>query len=257
MAKRYVRPTVQGTKTEKLTHAQNLTYATADTAVIKVDTTVGPDSEPNASTGRFSVRIESKKTYNNGLFIFDVKHTPYGCATWPALWLVDPANWPAHGEIDIMEATNLADEGNLMTLHTSKDCSMGVKRKMTGSAEHKSCDKDANDNAGCGVAGDKSSFGTEFNANGGGVMAVEWRDAGIRMWQFARDSIPADITSQKPTPDAWGMAAADFPSTDCNIGSHFKNNSIIANIDLCGDLAGATYKDTNCEYPTLQRHTIP
>ena len=30
---------------------------------------------------------------------------------------------------------------------------------------------------------------------------------------------------------------ADFPSTDCNIGSHFRNQSIVANIDLCGQFA--------------------
>jgi hypothetical protein len=70
-------------------HPQNLTYATESTAVVKVDTTVGPDSEPNASTGRFSVRLESKAQYGPGLFLFDVKHTPYGCGTWPALWLTE------------------------------------------------------------------------------------------------------------------------------------------------------------------------
>jgi len=55
----------------------NLTYATAVSAVLKVDT-----SETNAITGRKSVRITSKNQYNGGLFIFDVAHTPYGCGTW-------------------------------------------------------------------------------------------------------------------------------------------------------------------------------
>lgn len=70
----------------------NLTYASADSAVLKVDTT-----ETNASTGRYSVRITSKKQYNSGLFVFDILNTPYGCSTWPALWLTDPANWPENG----------------------------------------------------------------------------------------------------------------------------------------------------------------
>lgn len=74
----------------KLTPAsQNLTYATDTAAVLRVDTSVGPDSVPNASTGRFSVRIQSKKQYNNGLFLFDVSHAPYGCGTWPAVWLTE------------------------------------------------------------------------------------------------------------------------------------------------------------------------
>ena len=55
----------------------NLTYASSTSAVMRVDTSV-----TDASTGRFSVRITSKNTYNNGLFIFDVLHTPYGCGTW-------------------------------------------------------------------------------------------------------------------------------------------------------------------------------
>ena len=226
---------------------QNLTSVTSDLAVLKVDTTVGPDSVPNASTGRFSVRVESKKTYNNGLFIFDVRHTPYGCGTWPALWLTDPSNWPEHGEIDIMEAVDQANSGNEMTLHTTSDCSMSVKRKETGSVLQKDCNHASNDNAGCGVQSSKSSFGATLNSDGGSIMAVEWRSAGIRMWQFARGSIPSDITSQKPTPDTWGTATADFPSTDCNIGSHFKNQSIIINIDLCGDLVNAKYATSGCK----------
>lgn len=40
-----------------------------------------------------------------------------------------------------------------------------------------------------------------------------------------------------PDPSTWGTALADFPSTECNITSHFRNQSIVANIDLCGDLA--------------------
>ncbi|KAJ3474865.1 hypothetical protein NLG97_g9660 [Lecanicillium saksenae] len=226
--------------------AFNLTYATKDSAVLRVDDVSGPGSERDASTGRLSVRVESKKTYDKGLFIFDVKHTPYGCATWPALWLVDSANWPQHGEIDVLESINEGDDGNMMTLHTSSDCTMSGKRKMTGKALQDSCDSKVNHNAGCGVEGGKGSFGKAFNDKQGGVMAVEWRDDGIRMWQFARDGIPADISGKKPTPDAWGTAAADFPNTHCSIGSKFSNNSIVANIDLCGELVEASWKKSGC-----------
>lgn len=71
------------------------------------------------------------------------------------------------------------------------------------------------------------------------IYALELRDAGIRAWFFPRASIPADIANPTSTPDpsTWGTALADFPSTECNIASHFQNQSIIANIDLCGELA--------------------
>ncbi|KAF7539837.1 hypothetical protein G7Z17_g12340 [Cylindrodendrum hubeiense] len=224
----------------------NLTYASNDSAVLRVDTSVGPGDSPDASTGRFSVRVESKNTYENGLFVFDVKHTPYGCGTWPALWLTDRSNWPDNGEIDVMEATNNATDGNQMTLHTTDQCSMNVRRKETGSALKKNCNWEKNDNEGCGVSAEEDSYGTAFNSDGGGVMAMEWRDAGIRMWQFGRGSIPSDITNKTPDPSTWGTALADFPSTDCDIGSHFKNNSIIVNIDLCGDLVNAVWDDSGC-----------
>ncbi|KAI3396348.1 hypothetical protein diail_12238 [Diaporthe ilicicola] len=226
----------------------NLTYASSSSAVLRVDTSVGPSSSPDASTGRFSVRATSKRQYGStgGLFLFDVKHTPYGCGTWPALWLADPSKWPDNGEMDVMEATNLADDGNAMTLHTSSGCSMDHRRKMTGTSTHASCVSSGTSNEGCGVDGDKATYGVDFNSGGGGIMALEWRSAGIRMWQFARDSIPSDVTGGSPDPSTWGTALADFPDTGCNIGNHFKNQSIILNIDLCGDLAGDLYSGTSC-----------
>ena len=73
---------------------------------------------------------------------------------------------------------------------------------------------------------------------------MEWRTDGIRTWFFPRSQIPSDVptstsNSTVPDPSTWGEALADFPNTNCDIDSHFKNQSIVANIDLCGSLAGA------------------
>lgn len=145
----------------------NLTYASATTAILQVDT-----SDKNATTGRRSVRITSKKQYNSGLFVFDVVRSPYGCSTWPSLWLTDPANWPFNGEIDVMEGVNQASNGNQVTLHTTKDCKMNHKRKELASVLTTDCYNGTDSNAGCGVRGVADTFGEGFNANGGGVCEI-------------------------------------------------------------------------------------
>jgi hypothetical protein len=219
--------------------ALNLTYATRQSAIIRVDT-----SDTDASTGRISVRLESKTTYNSGLFVFDILHTPVGCATWPALWLTDPYNWPEHGEIDVMESVNLATTGNQVTLHTGAGCKMDVKRKHTGKALQDDCHNITNANAGCGVQGPVTSSGTLFNEHGG-VYVLEWRSQGIRVWFFPRSTLPPDlafITSEHTLPappnlNSWPLPIADFPNTHCDPG-HFGNMSIIINTDI-GGMAGS------------------
>lgn len=84
-------------------------------------------------------------------------------------------------------------------------------------------------------------------------MALELRDEGIRMWQFARPDVPRDLTitadaADVPDPASWGRAAADFPSTDCDVGAHFRNQSIIINITLCGKLTEAVWGSSGCEF---------
>jgi hypothetical protein len=126
--------------------AQNLTHISdEDTAILRVDT-----SDKNATTGRRSVRILSKKTYTAGLFIFDIIHSPHGCATWPALWLSDLDTWPAGGEIDVMESVNVGDTGNQMTLHTTGGCKIGRhrSRKQTGEVMSNDCYNGTNYNQG-------------------------------------------------------------------------------------------------------------
>lgn len=100
---------------------------------------------------------------------------PYGCATWPNLWLTDPDNWPENGEIDVMESNNKGADGNAMILHTSKNCKMIAKRKETETAQYINCLATANDNAGCNMEGKKATYGEPSNSNGGGVSLRSFR----------------------------------------------------------------------------------
>ena len=49
--------------------------------------------------GRPSVRLESRLTFTEGLFVIDLTHIPIGCGTWPAFWTVGLGDWPVDGEI--------------------------------------------------------------------------------------------------------------------------------------------------------------
>ena len=166
------------------------------------------------------------------------------------------SNWPNHGEIDVLESLNTAAH-NTMSLHTSAGCSMAVKRLMGGSGGSSDCDAAAGANQGCDVtaAGDATA-GAGFNGAGGGLLALEWRAEGIRVWQWGRGAgaAPADVTTagSVPDPSSWGQPMADFPSTECDISSHFRNASITANIDLCGAaMEGGVYEGSGCEFFAL------
>jgi hypothetical protein len=151
-----------------------------------------------------------------------------------------------------MESVNMGEEGNHVTLHTTKGCKIGPKRRrrQTGKAETYDCYNATNGNVGCGVLGPPSSYGSAFNAGGGGIYALEIRDEGIRAWLFPRSAIPNDIFFGKPDPSTWPTPLADFPNLECDIKRHFKNLRIVVNIALCGDWAGQQSvfgSDRRCE----------
>ena len=100
------------------------------------------------------------------------------------------------------------------------------------------------------------------------MYATELRSEGIRTWFFPRSNTPPDVSaaltldgnaaaSAKPDPSTWPEAMADFPSTECDIGQHFRNQSIIVNIDLCGQWAGKPKQYTTTDQcPGDCRHFV-
>jgi len=207
---------------------------------------------------RKSVRIQSKKSYNQGLFVLDLAAMPHGPSVWPAFWMVGP-NWPAGGEIDILEGVH-DQKSNQMTLHTSPGCTLDdsnfsrdaaktspprdmktISSVFTGTVLSTNCDAAATGNSGCGILDpEPKSYGAPFNQNKGGVIATLWDDSGVRIYRFTRDSVPADITSQAPNPGSWPAPQAFWSSSKCG-GQFFKDLSIVFDTTLCGDWAGATF----------------
>jgi hypothetical protein len=201
---------------------------------------------PAKVRGRQSVRINTQKTFNSGLFIIDLEHMPTGCGTWPAFWLVGP-NWPNMGEIDIIEGVNVDTQVHT-TLHTNNGCTMAHENPAIFSGTWAqsthgpatNCYVNApgqSGNQGCSIQGNANSYGAPFNSGGGGVFATEWNSTLIRMYFFPRNRIPSDIKS--PDPNTWGKPYAWFElgSPDCP-ANHFQDETIVINLTFCGDWAG-------------------
>ncbi|KAH8593234.1 concanavalin A-like lectin/glucanase domain-containing protein [Bisporella sp. PMI_857] len=192
-----------------------------------------------SNPGRESVRVSSDKTYNRGLFIADIAHMPSSeCGVWPAFWLLGTGStWPAAGEIDVIEGVNDYDT-NSATMHTSATCNLVNQPDSNGIQENTNCNDDQGRN-GCSVkTTDTTSYGTGFNAVGGGVYAMEWTSAFIKVFFFPRSSIPTDITSGNPDPSTWKNPQAHFAGSGCDIDEHFKDHQMIFDTTFCGDWAG-------------------
>lgn len=216
----------------------NLTYASGNTLILRADHTTKLSA---SGPGRNSVRIQSNKAYTTHVAVFDIRHMPQGCGTWPAAWETDGSNWPNGGEVDIVEGVN-DQSPNTISLHTGANCNMPASRAMTGTASVNNCDVNTDGNSGCGVhAPTAQSYGPSFNAGGGGFYAMERTNSFIKVWFFPRNSnIPSDMKSGASSinTDNWGTPTALFPNNQCDIGSHFDANNIIINLTFCGDWAG-------------------
>ncbi|KAJ8693745.1 hypothetical protein PTI98_008714 [Pleurotus ostreatus] len=227
--------------------SKNLTFASGDTFILRADSTTRLSA---SGPGRDSVRIRSNKVYTTHVAVFNMRHMPQGCGTWPAVWETNEGNWPNGGEIDILEGVN--DQApNAVTLHTSAGCTMPASRAQTGTAGQNDCNVAVNGNTGCGVRqNDAASYGPSFNSNGGGWFTVERTNSFIKVWFWGRNAgnVPSDVRNgaSSVNTDAWGTPAAFFPNTQCDIASHFNQHNIIINLTFCGDWAGSVYAQSGC-----------
>ncbi|KAH8798684.1 endo-1,3(4)-beta-glucanase-like protein [Flagelloscypha sp. PMI_526] len=231
---------------EHAAKALNLTFAHEDTFILRAE------DKSVWTTGRPSVRLMSKKQFTEHVAIFDVRHMPQGCGTWPAIWETAEDGWPEKGELDILGVNDVSP--NAATLHTTPGCTMPADRTMLGTAKQDDCNWQVNFNAGCGVAmTTNKSYGPDFNRNGGGWFAVHRTSSFIRVWFWPRHSsrVPHEVScatdQQRVNPDNWGTPQADFPSNPgCDLKSKFGPNNIIINLTLCGDWAGNTFNANGC-----------
>lgn len=103
------------------------------------------------------------------------------------------------------------------------------------------------------------TFGNAFNDNQGAVFATEWTSDFIKIWSFPRGSTPADVNSSSPDPTGWGEPSALFANNGTStIDQHFANMSIIFDLTLCGDWAGAVWNTSECSTlaPTCEEYVM-
>ncbi|THV04929.1 glycoside hydrolase family 16 protein [Dendrothele bispora CBS 962.96] len=203
---------------------------------------------------RSSVRISSQALYNTGLFVLDVNRAPWGCGVWPAWWTLGNGQWPYNGEIDIIEGVH-DNVHNQVAWHTGGGCYLTQNANFTGSItqlngeDNLFCksDDNFNDNSGCAITEwSRSSYGPDFDRQGGGVFAMKWDENGIAVWSFFRAAVPGDVYTGSPNPSNWGTPSANLSPEGCNITQYFANHSIIFDITFCGDWAGNSYATSEC-----------
>ncbi|KAJ3751028.1 glycoside hydrolase family 16 protein [Lentinula detonsa] len=232
----------------------------AGNAVMAVDTT------NNLTGNRKSVRITTNSQYSQGIWILDALHMPTGCGTWPAFWTNGP-NWPAGGEIDIVEGVN-DYTNNQATIHTNPGCTisssnstvLGITGTVVGGTNCAAAETGNQvepfnlciklslivgpSSQGCGVRSSSDvSFGAAFNNNGGGVYASKLDDTGVSIYFWPTGQVPSDVLAGTPNPalTAWGTPLAQWSSSGCNPSTFFSDHSAIFDTTFCGDWAGEVW----------------
>ncbi|BDD61011.1 hypothetical protein MPDQ_005838 [Monascus purpureus] len=201
-------------------------------------TTVLQDNGP----GRNSVRISSKKYYEQGLFIADIQHMPGSiCGVWPALWTVGK-DWPQDGELDIIEGVNQQQVDEIVA-HTGGECTL-TNTGMTGQVTASDCSLQGG-TSGCTANAGPGSYGNSFNENQGGVYAIEWTSDFIKIWIFPRSSIPESITSGNPDVSTFGTPVFRLEDS-CKVSEQFLSQQFIIDTTFCGDWAGGVFLNSGC-----------
>jgi len=198
------------------------------------------DSTPVVDS-RKTTRAVSKQTFNKGLFISQITHMPETFGSWPSFWIVGAQDWPASGEIDVLEGVGSFTH-NAASVHTNAGCSMPASilsqttsKFMLDSPQQTNCDAQATDTQGCGLRDQRpNTFGPGFNKVGGAYVAVHITDDFVKVFQWAGDSAPADVKNGSPAPSTWTEPSLYLPNTSCNISQHFYDLKLVFSTNVCG-----------------------
>ncbi|KAK7969383.1 hypothetical protein PG988_008456 [Apiospora saccharicola] len=228
--------------------AGNLVQINKDDFYLGADYTTPMPGDWTKYHGRNSVRVESRESYNHGLFIGDFSHLPKPtCGTWPAFWM-----FGSKGEFDFLENWNDLPF-NRITAHTgdpSHSCTI-KQTDMTAEIDTKNCADNAPGQYPYQACSAHSYDGV-FGSNTGGLLltfdedATEWTSEYIRQWTWK--TAPADVLAGKPDPSKWGKPM--FQVSDCNIDQSFADLHFVLNINFCSVAAQGDKWNSTCQAST-------
>lgn len=130
---------------------------------------------------------------------------------------------------------------NRMSLHTLDGCThpnVSDNLLETGTLLSTDCFNQTDFDEGCLVEVPGNSYGANFAANGGGAYALNWNTSGIYLWFWPRGLVPSDAQGDSPNPDGWGEPVAAYPSSSCDFNTFFSPQTLIIDVDICGNFAG-------------------
>lgn len=171
-----------------------------------------------AGQGRQSVRLHSNRLMSDGVLVGKFSFMPQGCATWPAFWTCTNDQWPAGGEIDIVEGANDQGPRNLASLHTLYGCHIpaGYRSDQAGFTSQSDCAYQP----GCSASFTaNNSYGPNFNRNGGGYFALRREtqpgDPGIGVYFWPISTSPSAMP-RVVSAIADGVSAPKYVVTNSN-----------------------------------------
>lgn len=111
------------------------------------------------------------------------------------------------------------------------------------------CNVTQPDNIGCSTW----DFEGPYSSRRGGVYALELSRTSnaLNLWSWHHGDTPADIVAGSPDPSSWGTPGLSTGGSACDVGRTFANQTIVMNIDLCGDAVdGVEWVNSGCAAET-------
>lgn len=190
---------------------------------------------------RISVRLNSRRRYTGGVWVFDVAHVPIGCGAWPALWMINAAG----DEVDVLENINV--RGGYTNFHTNVPGCVSpsidqVASRLPNATRCTIGETLPGAYKGCISSLPTGTFDASFNSGGGGIFVLDMTDASMVDIYRVGTNVPVgdtlDLSSIKGSSE---KPLVRFDHSRCN-GRMFEEMQLVINLNLCGGWASGDFE---------------